>query len=151
MASLVDVLQPDQPLLFADMLVVLTQLRERGHLVTLDTTPEAIERMAATLDMPVVDVTDAFRQAPAERDRFRWALAQPVHHGCEHLRRQLERGPHAATLLDAFITASWYGWPGLRFEIGEADPGACCCGLELTPRAYSRHVSVHRPMSAIDI
>ncbi len=130
------------------MLMVLTKLRGTGRLITLHTSPTAFGKVAQALDISRKELEHGFHQAPNDgRERLKTELLRREHQGCVHLRARLAGGVHAAALLDAFVTASWYGWPGLRLQVSEEKPGFCCCGTEIAPPGRAEL----RPMSAIDI
>jgi hypothetical protein len=151
--SVVEALVPEEDASTERMLMVLTQLRRKGRLVVLDTTPEAFTRMADALGTSTEELVHSFLQAPDDgREAVRRAFRLPEHHGCAHVSTKLSRrhNRHAEALLDAFVTAKWYGWPGLHLEISETMAGICCCGIELTTPA-AREERAPRAMSAIDI
>lgn len=134
------------------MLVVLAQLRKSGRIVEYDTSPAAFVRLAEAVGLTALTLEDALRQAPpSDRARFKRELVRPEHQGCTHLRTQLERGVHGAALLQAWVTARWYGWPGLRLRRSDEMVGFCCCGAETTPTARDRARPRLRAMTANDI
>lgn len=153
LAAVLEALIPDDEVSTERMLLVMSRLRCAGRVIVLDTSHDAFARLAADLDTSPTALEHAFHQAPdQDRERVRRAVTRPEHQGCIHLRDQLGRRPHAAALLEAFLSACWYGWPGLRLQVAEAPEGRCCCGQDLEPQSLRPSRSpAHHPMSAIDI
>lgn len=146
LAAVLEALIPDEDADRERMLLVLSRLRCTGRVVVLDTSHDAFARLAEELGVSPCELEHTLRHAPADdRDRIRRAVVRPKHQGCVHLRAQLGRRPHAGVLLEAWLSARWYGWPGLRIEVVTPARDRCCCGraLQQTP--------THHPMSAIDI
>ena len=133
------------------MLTVIADLRGKGRVLTLHTTEAAFQALARSVGASTAELEQAFLQAPdGDREAIKRAFSNPDHQGCHHLRDQLARSPFASALLEAFITASWYGWPGLDLRIATYTFGNCCCGTELGTSRPLRPSEL-RAMDAADI
>ncbi len=152
LVAVLEALVPAEEATAERMLLVLGKLRRAGRMVVLETSPAAFARLATSLDMSEGELEHAFRQAPEEgRQRFKAALTAPESQGCVHLQGQLAWGPHAAATLEAFITARWYAWPGMRVAVKDSLGELCCCGRSVGAPEVVLEEATPYSMSAIDI